>query len=376
MSDSDQDKPAEESTNQQPPESATPPETPAPDPVATPAPESSTPEDAPSQLPVKKPAKEKKPLVPPSLINPLTVSWFIFGCAVLAIAVWFFRKPKIITPDITSASKIELKSLPIQTQLIEKPPAAEDSWAFNKVIPATDNAAPQQVALIITDVGVNLPLMNQMMEKLPKTVGLAFNPYVKDLPKHMEKAKSMGFPVLMGLPFEPYDLTKIDPGPLCLMADLDRDQNLYRLHVLISQVQDPNKPGYSLIEGVVSTYGNRLNTSYKDLVPVLRHLKVLGLYFIEGVSTIFSEVPTVCKQEKLSCKIVDYHLDAHTLIHGEDGLQDLIQRPGGVVFQLSASDLNPWTLSKLIEQIEVVKAMPVKLISPKDFFESPKPQEE
>ena len=76
---------------------------------------------------------------------------------------------------------------------------------------------------------------------------------------------------------EPFDYPDNDPGPQTLLTSLDAEQNIDRLHWLMSRFQ-----GYV---GIANYMGARFTASEQALAPVLRETAKRGLiYFDDGSS--------------------------------------------------------------------------------------------
>ena len=67
----------------------------------------------------------------------------------------------------------------------------------------------------------------------------------------MAKARSGGHEVLLQIPMEPFDYPDNDPGPQTLLVSLKPEQNIDRLHWLMSRFQ-----GYV---GVTNLHGRALH---------------------------------------------------------------------------------------------------------------------
>ena len=72
---------------------------------------------------------------------------------------------------------------------------------------------------------------------------------------------------------EPFDYPDNDPGPQTLLTSLTPDQNIDRLHWLMSRFQ-----GYV---GIVSYMGARFTASEPALAPVLRETAKRGLIYVD-----------------------------------------------------------------------------------------------
>jgi polysaccharide deacetylase 2 family uncharacterized protein YibQ len=83
--------------------------------------------------------------------------------------------------------------------------------------------------------------------------------------------------VLLQVPMEPFDYPDNDPGPQTLLTSVPAEQNLDRLHWLMSRFQ-----GYV---GIANYMGARFTTAEQGLGPVMKEVGKRGLiYFDDGSS--------------------------------------------------------------------------------------------
>ena len=79
--------------------------------------------------------------------------------------------------------------------------------------------------------------------------------------------------MLLQLPMEPFDYPDNDPGPQTLLTSLNVEQNIDRLHWLMSRFQ-----GYV---GVTNYMGARFTSTEQALAPVLRETAKRGLIYVD-----------------------------------------------------------------------------------------------
>lgn len=142
-------------------------------------------------------------------------------------------------------------------------------------VPARKSAP--QIAVVVQGLGVSAANTEQAITKLPGPVTLAFLPYGAEVDHAATRARAEGHEVLLQLPMEPFDYPDNDPGPQTLLMSLSAEQNLDRMHWLMSRIQ-----GYV---GVVNYMGARFTSSEQALGPALREIGRRGLiYFDDGSS--------------------------------------------------------------------------------------------
>ena len=105
-------------------------------------------------------------------------------------------------------------------------------------------------------------LTTEALDKLPAPVTFAFAPYGADVDSSSARARSEGHEVLLQVPMEPFDYPDNDPGPQTLLTTLHAEQNIDRLHWLMSRFQ-----GYV---GIANHMGARFTATEQALAPVLQ----------------------------------------------------------------------------------------------------------
>jgi len=132
-----------------------------------------------------------------------------------------------------------------------------------------------RVALIVSGLGVSAKVTAEALAKLPAAVTLAFIPYGSDS-AWVGRARGAGHEVLLQVPMEPFDYPDNDPGPETLLTSLAAQQNVDRLHWVMSRFE-----GYV---GLVNMMGARFTASEQAFAPVLRETAKRGLIFVDDGS--------------------------------------------------------------------------------------------
>ena len=138
--------------------------------------------------------------------------------------------------------------------------------------PASAKHGPQ-IAIVITGLGTSNSTATEALNKLPAAVTFAFAPGGTDLDRLAGKARSLGHELLLQVPMEPSELPEKDAAPQALLASLSPEQNIGRLHWLMSRFQ-----GYV---GVTNQMGERLTASEAAFAPILREIGNRGLIFVD-----------------------------------------------------------------------------------------------
>ena len=138
------------------------------------------------------------------------------------------------------------------------------------------NPKMPRIALVVTGLGISSTGTGEAL-KLPRAVSLAFAPYGSDLERIASRARSEGHEILLQLPMEPFDYPDNDPGPQTLLTSLAPEQNIDRMHWLMSRFQ-----GYV---GVANYMGSRFTASDTAFAPMLREVAKRGLMYLDDGSS-------------------------------------------------------------------------------------------
>jgi divergent polysaccharide deacetylase len=98
----------------------------------------------------------------------------------------------------------------------------------------TKDSRPR-IALIVTGIGLDQTLSKGALDRLPDAITFGFDPYAGNVKDHVATARSLGHEALLGLPLEPLDYPRQDPGPLTLLTSLDPSLNADRLMTLMGK---------------------------------------------------------------------------------------------------------------------------------------------
>ncbi len=149
-------------------------------------------------------------------------------------------------------------------------------YAQPRDLPPDKKDAPL-VAIVIGGLGISASGTADAFTKMPSPVTFALAPYGADLEKLAERGRAGKHEVLLQAPMEPFDYPDNDPGPQTLLTSLTPEQNIDRLHWLMSRFQ-----GYV---GLISFMGARFTASEQGLSPVLRDIAKRGLIYVDDGSS-------------------------------------------------------------------------------------------
>ena len=141
----------------------------------------------------------------------------------------------------------------------------------------TDTIGVARIAIVVGGLGLSEAGTNLALNKLPADVTLAFAPYGDNLEDWEARARQDGHELLLQIPQEPFDYPDNDPGPHTLLVDMAHQQNIDRLHWLMSRITN--------YVGVVNEMGSRFSATPAALQPVLEEIGRRGLMYLDDGSS-------------------------------------------------------------------------------------------
>jgi uncharacterized protein len=170
------------------------------------------------------------------------------------------------TPDATLVEASPDGPLPIIGKDGRKP------WqAYARPFDMSDKRP--RLAIVVTGLGLDDGATKAAIAELPPQISLGMSPYSHDVRKWIGAARAAGHEVLLGLPLEPVDYPRRDPGPYALLTGLSPQQNIERLKRIMGL-------GAAYV-GFVGLMGDRFTADRASLEPVLEELKARGLLYID-----------------------------------------------------------------------------------------------
>jgi hypothetical protein len=200
--------------------------------------------------------------------------------------------------------------------------------------------ARPRIALIITGIGLDQALSQAALDRLPGAVTFGFDPYASNVKDNVANARNLGHEAMLGLPLEPLDYPRQDPGPLTLLTSLDASQNGDRLAKLMGKAT-----GYV---GFVAIMGARFESENGSLMPMLETLKRRGLMFADDKAPEQSVIGPIATQMKLAWAagnaVLDSESDPAAIDQALAGLETSAKRSGAA---LGIATLSPALLDRV-----------------------------
>jgi polysaccharide deacetylase 2 family uncharacterized protein YibQ len=165
-----------------------------------------------------------------------------------------------------------------------------------------DKRDAPRIAVIVAGLGISASGTADAFAKLPAPVTFAIAPYGADLPALARRAGEENHEVLLQAPMEPFDYPNNDPGPQTLLTSLTAEQNIDRLHWLMSRFA-----GYV---GIVGYMGQRFTASEPALTPILRETAKRGLIYVDDGASSRSVAAQIAGSQSLPFVKTDVVLDA------------------------------------------------------------------
>jgi len=227
-------------------------------------------------------------------------------------------------------------------------------YAHARELPASKKDAPL-VAIVIGGLGISASGTADAFAKLPATVTFALSPYAADLEKLAERARADQHELLVQVPMEPFDYPDNDPGPQTLLTSLTSEQNIDRLHWLMSRFQ-----GYV---GLMSYMGARFTASEQGLAPILRDAVQRGLIYVDDGSSSRSVAGQLAGGHSLPFAKTDIVLDAvPTPVEIDRALArlEMKARDSGVAVGFAAAQ--PATIARIADWAKKVETRGIFLV--------------
>ena len=178
------------------------------------------------------------------------------------------------------------------------------SEAYARAVKPQRGKDGPKIAIVVGGLGVSATTTKLAIAKLPGAVTFAFTPYSADVGSLVTASRADGHEVLLQAPMEPFDYPDNDPGPQTLLTTLSPDQNVDRLHWLMSRFQ-----GYV---GIAGHMGARFTSTEAALAPMLKETAKRGLIYVDDGSSPRSLAGQIAANNNLPFAKSEVALDAVT----------------------------------------------------------------
>jgi hypothetical protein len=227
-------------------------------------------------------------------------------------------------------------------------------YARPRDLPANKKDSPL-ISIVIGGLGISASGTADAFAKLPGTVTFALAPYGTDLEKLAERARAEQHEVLLQVPMEPFDYPDNDPGPQTLLTSLTSEQNIDRLHWLMSRFQ-----GYV---GLMSYMGARFTASEQGLAPVLRDAAQRGLIYVDDGSSSRSTAGQLSGSHNLPFAKTDIVLDTvQTPVEIDRALARLEMKARDSGAAVGFATAQPATISRIADWAKKVETRGIFLV--------------
>lgn len=227
-------------------------------------------------------------------------------------------------------------------------------YARPRDLPANKKDSPL-ISIVIGGLGIGATGTADAFAKLPATVTFALAPYGADLEKLAERARADQHELLLQVPMEPFDYPDNDPGPQTLLTSLTSEQNIDRLHWLMSRFQ-----GYV---GLMSYMGARFTASEQGLAPVLRDAAQRGLVYVDDGSSSRSIAGQLAGAHNLPFARTDIVLDTvPTPVEIDRALARLEMKARDSGVAVGFATAQPATIARIADWAKKVEARGIFLV--------------
>ena len=227
-------------------------------------------------------------------------------------------------------------------------------YAQPRQLPANKKDSPL-IAIVVGGLGISASGTADAFAKLPATVTFALAPHGADLEKLAERARADQHEILLQVPMEPFDYPDNDAGPQTLLTSLTSEQNIDRLHWLMSRFQ-----GYV---GLVNYMGARFTASEQGLTPVLRDAAQRGLIYVDDGSSARSVASQLAGTHNLPFAKTDVVLDTvPTPAEIDRALARLEMKARDSGFAVGFAVAQPATIARIADWAKKVEARGMFLV--------------
>lgn len=298
------------------------------------------------------------------------LSFFLGVILIITLAYGIFIERTIAINIEKSNGQIKIIDLDLkmdQKEIQEEKKKEELDQAIKEVT-KKDSTHPEnelqtpKVAIIVTNLGTNKNITEAALS-LPQKITLGFSAYTTDLKIFFNKAISVGYDVLVYLPFAPQDYPISDPGPYAILST-----NLPEKNISITRAILDSFPGAS---GIYGDYRESLSSNQQVFTPILDFLAsrdmmvVLGRTTAGDTSNYLANKPNVFGSDI----VIDIIPDAMAIKHSLSNLVATAKKNGHAIgymntYPISLKTLTSWLASPESGEVEIVPLSKISIKRP------------
>jgi len=276
-------------------------------------------------------------------------------------------QPVPAAAENAGAADIRLPPVPVRA-VVEKsrygplPRIADDGRQPSQVYARPVNGGvkpgpgqPARIAILISGMGLSEIATTQAIDSLPGPVSLAFGPYGRNLDGWVRKARDMGHEVMLQVPLEPFDYPDNDPGPHTLLTSLSPEDNIKRLHWIMSRFT-----GYT---GITNHMGAKFAAAQDAFLPVLEEVKSRGLLYLDDGTASASTAGQIARDLGLDYSVshivIDEERNATEIDLALIKLETLAQEKG---IAIGIGSNLPLTIGRISQWLARLKSKGIELV--------------
>jgi polysaccharide deacetylase 2 family uncharacterized protein YibQ len=219
-------------------------------------------------------------------------------------------------------------------------------WLFNRDQETRRKSLPSleggpAIAIVVDDLGADAARTREAIA-LPANVTMSFLPYPDASQALSHRAHLAGHEIIVHLPMQP--IGNENPGAKALMSGLAPAELQLRTSWALSRVSD--------YDGANNHMGSRFTASRADLLPVMRELRVQGLFFLDSRTTEKTKAEAVAQELGMLTGARDIFLDddqsAAAVKHQLASVEQYARKNGTVIaighpYPETLKSLEAWT---------------------------------
>lgn len=214
---------------------------------------------------------------------------------------------------------------------------------------------PVRIAILITNLGLSEVETTQAINSLPGPVTLGFGPYGRNLEGWVRQARAAGHEIMLQVPLEPFDYPDNDPGPHTLLTSLSPEENMKRLHWIMSRFT-----GYT---GITNYMGAKFTAAQQAFLPVLEEIKSRGLLYLDDGTAARSTASQIARDLGMdyssSQLVIDEGRNATEIDLALKKLESIAQQNG---LAIGIGSSLPVTIGRVAEWSKSLKSKGIELI--------------